>query len=78
VVKSDQPVASRLDVIEGASNETIYTQPGVDIPLQTGGSLTFDLADSRTKNPAYFFSPAYTPDFSASISQPLLRVPEFK
>jgi hypothetical protein len=47
--KSDQPVASALDVIEGTTNENIYTQTGVDIPLQTGGNITFDLADSRTK-----------------------------
>jgi outer membrane protein TolC len=73
LAKSDQPVASALDVIEGTSNESIYTQTGVDIPLQTGGNITFDLADSRTKNSAYFVSPSYAPDFTTSVSQPLLR-----
>jgi outer membrane protein len=71
--KTDRPVASALQAVEGASNEYISITPGVDIPLQTGGSLTFDLADSRAKGDTYIYSPSYGPRFTASVSQPLLR-----
>jgi outer membrane protein TolC len=48
---------------------------GVEIPLQTGGTITFDLADSRNKSnfQSLTFNPSYASDFSVSISQPLLR-----
>lgn len=73
ISKSDQPIASALDVVEGSSNERIGIVPGLDIPLQTGGSITVDLADNRFKGDTFLFSPTYGPTFSGSISQPLLR-----
>lgn len=73
ISKTDRPIASALDAVEGASNEFIGITPGVDLPLQTGGSITFDLADNRSKGDTYLFSPSYGPQFSASVSQPLLR-----
>ncbi|MFA5252279.1 MAG: TolC family protein, partial [Phycisphaerae bacterium] len=47
---------------------------GVDIPLRTGGKVTFDAADNRTRsnyNPA--MPESYSAKTSVSISQPLLR-----
>lgn len=72
--KTDQPVASLLE-IQGSQYESSSTNLGVDIPLQTGGSITFDLADSRFKTDSAFslFNPSYGSDFSMSVSQPLLR-----
>jgi outer membrane protein TolC len=47
---------------------------GVEVPLQTGGTVKFDLADNRTKSN---FDPALPVSYSAtsefSLSQPLLR-----
>ena len=50
-------------------------QAGVEMPLRTGGTLRFDLADSRsTSDPdGASSSTSYTGDASMSISQPLLR-----
>jgi outer membrane protein TolC len=74
LAKTDTPVASTLD-ISGSNVEYSYTNLGVDMPLRTGGTLSFDLADNRTKTDSLFsmFNPSYNSDFSASISQPLLR-----
>ena len=48
---------------------------GVQVPLQTGGTVTFNMADSRSKNleKNSLLSPWYENDFSVSISQPLLQ-----
>lgn len=47
---------------------------GVDMPLKTGGKVTFDIADTRTKTP---FDPTLPVSYSAvtslSITQPLLQ-----
>jgi outer membrane protein TolC len=73
-VKLDTPTASTLD-IAGSSVDSAYIDLGVNIPLRTGGTLSFDLADQRMKTDSLFsvFNPSYESDFSASISQPLLR-----
>jgi len=57
---------------------------GVQVPLQTGGTVSFDLADTRTETPFTVQDPitgriisssvvTYTPSATFSISQPLLR-----
>jgi outer membrane protein TolC len=47
---------------------------GVQVPLQTGGTAKFDLADNRTNVSVGNFSDvSYTPTTTFSISQPLLR-----
>jgi outer membrane protein TolC len=47
---------------------------GVQVPLQTGGIVKFDLADNRTEsNFDPFFPISYTATSSLSISQPLLQ-----
>jgi outer membrane protein TolC len=72
--KSDTPIASTLD-ISGSQVDYSYTDLGVQVPLRTGGTVTFDLADTRTKTNSTFstFNPYYNSDLSVSISQPLLR-----
>ena len=72
--KTDTPVASILD-IAGSQLDYSSTDLGVRVPLQTGGTITFDLADTRTKTDSLFsiFNPSYGSDMSLSISQPLLR-----
>ncbi|MBN1816820.1 MAG: TolC family protein [Sedimentisphaerales bacterium] len=61
--------------ITSSQNENIPLDIGVYLPLQTGGTLTFDLADSRFKNLAEnsLLSPWYENTLSLSLSQPLLR-----
>ncbi len=73
--KLDTPVVSYLDVISGSKVDYFRTDLGVQVPLQTGGTVTFDLAGSRVKTDAEFatFNPYYESDLSLSISQPLLR-----
>ena len=47
---------------------------GVQVPLKTGGTVSFDLADNRTKsNFDPFFPVSYSAVSTLSISQPLLR-----
>jgi len=72
--KTDTPVASTLD-IAGSQRDYSYTDLGVQIPLRTGGDVTFRLADQRTKTDSEYAvpNPAYGSDFAVSISQPLLR-----
>jgi outer membrane protein TolC len=73
-VKTDTPVATTWD-IAGSKVDYSYSDLGVQVPLRTGGIVTFNLADSRTKTDSTFttFNPSYASDFSVSISQPLLR-----
>ena len=73
--KTDTPVASFLDEISGSQVDYTRTNLGVQVPLRTGGTVSFDLADSRLKtgSPYSIFDPSYSSDLSASISQPLLR-----
>lgn len=70
--KTDTPTATTL---EGNSVENTRLNTGVRMPLETGGTLTFDLGDSRTKTDNVFstLNPSFNTDFSISISQPLLK-----
>jgi len=72
--KTDTPLASTLD-IAGNKVDSTYVDLGVSIPLRTGGEIKFDLIDSQYKTNSTWsiYNPSYEPDFSASISQPLLR-----
>ncbi|MFQ6035926.1 MAG: TolC family protein [Sedimentisphaerales bacterium] len=73
--KTDTPVASLLEQITGSKVDYTRTDLGVQVPLRTGGTVTFDLADSRTKTDAtgMILNPYYRSNLSVSISQPLLR-----
>jgi len=70
--KTDTPISTQL---EGSQVEAANVDLGVHVPLRTGGTLTFDLVDNRTKTDNVFatLDPAYTSAGIFSISQPLLR-----
>jgi len=82
--KSDQPQGRAVQV-DGlllpavGTSQIEYTQvdTGVRVPLRTGGTVTFDLTDSRTKDlnaeSDRPFDPSYQNSLAVSISQPLLR-----
>jgi len=73
--KTDTPTASFLDVISGSQVDYLRTGLGVQVPLRTGGDVTFNLVDNRIKTdaPGAEFNPYFASDLSVSISQPLLR-----
>ena len=70
--KTDTPVSTDLS---GAQTESRDLGASVDIPLRTGGNLRFDVPMNRyeTDNAFATLNPAYTSDFSISISHNLLR-----
>jgi len=70
--KSDTPTSTTL---ASSKVDTSNMDLGVKVPLRTGGTLTFDLADYRGKTNNIFstLNPAYASDLSLSLSQPLLR-----
>lgn len=69
---NDNPTASTLS---SSQSETQSIEPGVRVPLRTGGTATVGLPISRneTNNAFSFLNPSYTSDLDFSISQPLLR-----
>jgi outer membrane protein TolC len=74
--KTDTPTETTLAASTAdASNVDL----GVQIPLRTGGTVTFDVIDRRLKTDEVSsefertLNPRYVTDFSVSISQPLLR-----
>ena len=72
--KTDRPPASDTYLAASTSDDSRINL-GVDMPLRTGGTVSFDITDSRSKNnsDSAFFNPAYATDFSISVSHPLLR-----
>ena len=70
--KTDTPAATSLTATQ---EETTSADLGVRLPLQTGGTVQFDLASYRSENNNEFttLNPSYEADASVSISQPLLR-----
>ena len=72
--KTNTPAPTTL-FIQGSKSETTYTDLEVNIPLRTGGSIKVDLNDNQSRNNSSWstYNPSYESDFSASISQPLLR-----
>ncbi|MCD6394789.1 MAG: hypothetical protein J7M40_14955, partial [Planctomycetes bacterium] len=72
--KTDRPQATDIS-LAGSQVDYSSVDLGVQMPLQTGGTVTFDLADNRTKTDftGRAFNPSYEDDFTLSISQPLLR-----
>jgi len=73
--KTDTPTASFLDEISGSQVDYTSTGLGVQVPLRTGGTVRFDLADSRAKTGSIYsvFDPSYSSDMSVSITQQLLQ-----
>jgi outer membrane protein TolC len=72
--KADTPSSTTLT---GTKVDSAQTDLGVRVPLRTGGTITFDYVDARTKtnlDPGFLrLNPSYSSDLSVSISQPLLR-----
>jgi outer membrane protein len=71
---SDVRQPSSALVNQTPAYKSINVDLGVEIPLRTGGKVTFDVADNRTRtdyNPVLPVS--YTATSSLSISQPLLQ-----
>jgi len=70
--KSDTPTSSTLS---GSNVDSSNINLGVNVPLKTGGTVTFDVADRRIKTNNVFstLNPAYASNASLSLSQPLLR-----
>lgn len=69
---SDDAVASTLD---SAQSRQMFFQPGIRVPLRTGGQVEVSTPISRlrTDNQFTFLNPAYTADLQLSLSQNLLR-----
>ncbi len=79
--KTDEPVLfapldplARVDLLSSKSS-VVSGDAGVEVPLRTGGTLTFDLPASRAdvEGADVRKNPAYATGFSADFSQPLLR-----
>jgi len=73
--KTDTPTASFLDEISGSQTDYLRADMGVQVPLRTGGTVNFNMADNRMKTGSIYsvFDPSFSSDMSLSISQPLLR-----
>jgi outer membrane protein len=79
--KVDRPIPAFLSnggstntTIAGSQYDDGLVDLGVQMPLQTGGTITLDFADDRSKtNSGGAFNPLYTENATFSISQPLLR-----
>lgn len=67
--------AVNASIIQGTRTDSVQTDLGVDMPLRTGGTLSFDLTDTfRKTNSGFYTSPVtYQSGLSASITQPLLK-----
>lgn len=68
----DSPTSSSLTTATGQSRRF---EPGVRIPMRTGGTAEITLPISREENDNSFstLNPAYTSDLQFSLSHPLLR-----
>ncbi|MFN0132827.1 MAG: TolC family protein [Phycisphaerales bacterium] len=68
----DSPTSSSLS---SAQSKTQLIEPGVRIPLRTGGTATIGLPVTRSETDNQFstLNPAWTSDLEFSISHPLLR-----
>jgi outer membrane protein TolC len=84
LLRSDEPGGKIVPIpdsstyitsIDSSQHQNINLDLGVRVPLQTGGTLSFNLADARTKNleENSLLSPWYQEGFRISISQPLLQ-----
>ncbi len=68
----NQPTSSALS---SAKSKNTRIEPGVKIPLRTGGTATVSLPWNKSENNNTFstLNPAYRSDLALSLSQPLLR-----
>jgi len=69
-VKSDTPGGTPITItLDSSQRESIMGDVGVELPLRTGGTITFDLPFSRLER----YDTMYSSELSLSLSQPLLR-----
>jgi len=68
----DQPSSSQLT---GSQVKDLQVNPGVNIPLRTGGTLSFNVPMERfeTNNQFSTLNPSFTSDAQVALTQPLLR-----
>jgi outer membrane protein len=73
--KVNQPAIGLYGQITGSQNESLGGDLGVQVPLTTGGTVTFDASDQWNKSnaPGLPSQSYWTSNALASISQPLLR-----
>ena len=66
---------NQFSEISGTSTSSVSPQLGVEIPLRTGGTLSFDATDYRSSSnaPGTLADPLYSENASVSFRQPLLR-----
>jgi outer membrane protein len=64
-----------VPTVASSQIERIQADLGVRLPLRTGGTVTFDVADTQTENLHVEapFNPSFENTASISLSQPLLR-----
>jgi outer membrane protein TolC len=71
---SDIQQPSSVLVSQASAYKSGDVDLGVEVPLRTGGKVTFDVADNRTSSNYNPLSPvSYSAKSTLSISQPLLR-----
>jgi len=70
--KTDTPISTTL---AGSTVDSSRVDMGVQVPLRTGGTVNFNVVESRIKTDNIYstLNPAYTTNLSVSISQPLLQ-----
>ncbi|QOI99922.1 MAG: TolC family protein [Phycisphaeraceae bacterium] len=68
----NQPTSSTL---ASAQSQNLRVEPGVRVPLRTGGTASITLPWNQNENNNAFatLNPSYASDFEFSVSQPLLR-----
>ncbi|MFG0331237.1 MAG: TolC family protein [Phycisphaerales bacterium] len=69
---TDSPTSSTLS---GSQTESLSVEPGFELPLRTGGSVSVSVPMNQfeTNNIFSTLNPAYATDLAISLSQPLLR-----
>ncbi len=73
--KINQPAIGALGEISGSQSESLGGDFGVQVPLRTGGTVTFDASDQWNRSNAVGLASQeyWTSNAQISISQPLLR-----
>lgn len=75
VMKFSETDSPQVTLLDGTRVHNGSGNFGVQMPLRTGGTLTFSMVDSRKTESSMWtlLNPSYYAGFSTSISQPLLR-----
>ncbi|MFC1840287.1 TolC family protein [Thermodesulfobacteriota bacterium] len=75
--ESEKAIENFWDIIYGNKKNTININPGIEIPLRSGGTIRSNVTDIRDESNALPIfvknNPSYSSDLSLSINHPLLR-----